>query len=434
MPRTKPSTPEFISKLDWLPEREEATKDIRAKLYSLAVFYGFEFLQTSPIEDPVVFSALAKGGALDDRPVLAAKTKGGKEIILRSSLALSLIRVYMTHKMNDLPHPLKFFSEGGVVFLSSKREEAIGGQRELVLEMIGEEGPVAEAEIVHVFWRGLIESGIKLEELGVRVNATGCSSCRGAFRSSFLSHFRSRAARLCRNCKKHIRRSPTKVLVCEEEKCKIVSGRHPQVLDFLCEACKKHLRVFLEFLDEIPIPYFLDPRFFKEGTGASVLIFEIVVRRKVVFENGEREEETSLVEGGRISRAAEFMTGKKLDVVSGTLNMGACALLLKKTTGDEARDVNAVFFSQLGELAKRKSLVLIELLRQEKIEVRESLGRDSIKSQLKTAEKLGCPIALILGQKEALDSTIIVRETDSGIQETVPQEKLIEFLKRKLNK
>ena len=74
------------------------------------------------------------------------------------------------------------------------------------------------------------------------------------------------------------------------------------------------------------------------------------------------------------------------------------------------------------------------MLRVGGFEVQESLGRDSIKSQLKAAERVGARVALIVGQKEALDGTVIVRELPSGIQETVPQDKLIEFLKKKVKK
>ena len=66
--------------------------------------------------------------------------------------------------------------------------------------------------------------------------------------------------------------------------------------------------------------------------------------------------------------------------------------------------------------------------------MRESLGRDSIKSQFNTAERIGAKVMLVIGQKEALDRTVIVREVDSGIQETIPQEMLVEFLKKKLKK
>ena len=81
-----------------------------------------------------------------------------------------------------------------------------------------------------------------------------------------------------------------------------------------------------------------------------------------------------------------------------------------------------------------RAVKLLEELRRANIQVGESLGRDSLRVQLARADKLGVVYTLILGQKEALDNTIIVREVQSGIQETIPQEKLIEFLKQKLKK
>jgi len=41
---------------------------------------------------------------------------------------------------------------------------------------------------------------------------------------------------------------------------------------------------------------------------------------------------------------------------------------------------------------------------------------------------------LILGQKEVLDETIIIKEMVSGIQETVPLAKVVKELKKRLRK
>ena len=46
--------------------------------------------------------------------------------------------------------------------------------------------------------------------------------------------------------------------------------------------------------------------------------------------------------------------------------------------------------------------------------------------------QVGALYALILGQKEALDGMVILREMSSGMQETIPQDRLVETLRRKL--
>ena len=93
-----------------------------------------------------------------------------------------------------------------------------------------------------------------------------------------------------------------------------------------------------------------------------------------------------------------------------------------------------IFLVQLGSLSKKKCLKLFEDLRKDGLSVAEAFGKDSIKAQLKAADRLGVKISLILGQKEVVDGMIIVREMDSGAQESVPIEKVIKVVREKLKK
>lgn len=435
MAKQRPPSQNPFTKFNRLPPQELVFRRLGAVLEKMAVFYGFERIHLSLLEEPRALLPLVKVGLCDERSPVLGRTRSGVEFALRFSGALSILRAYVTQKMNDLPHPLKIFFDGDSFFLDSLRGKEIHARPEWGLVMIGEEGPIAEAEIVQIVWKALVDAGVKGEDMEIRVNAIGCSECRPVFRSQLGSYLRNRSGRLCKSCKRHLKRMPTRVLGCEEEKCKIVSSHTPQILDFLCDLCKKHLRGFMEFLDEIRAPYFLDSRLFREGSPFSTIIFEFAAL-PAPNESGERKRSASIFgEGGRLSRAGEIVAGKRLDVASATLYLNEVAAIHGRSgTSLFNEEGPKIFLAQLGELAKRKSLGLLEILRKSGIDVRESLGRDSVKSQLKFAEHYGAEVALILGQKEALDNTIIVREVESGIQETLPQEKLIEFLKKKLKR
>lgn len=462
MPKTKtPQTESFFHHLDRLPEKEEAFELLRGSFRKIASFYGFEKISFSVIDDGRAYQPLIKAGLLGERPPVVVKSATGSDVIVRPSASLNLLRAYRSHKMNDFPQPVKVFLEGESFSFSSRTDQAISRRDEETLVMAGEEGPIAEAQIVQVIWNSLIDMGVPIERLGLVVNAIGCNQCSSHFRSSLSSHLRNKVAGMCKNCKRSFKTAPTKILVCEEEKCTIATSHAPQMLDNLCEHCKKHLRGFLEFLDEMGIPYHLDPRRFRTGFWADTLLFEFVYTmakppavapvEKTSEEGSEEiapvpvpEEEPApapvvtskrgltLAEGGRLGRAAELMGAKGLEVASGTLSLDGVEQAIFPPRMVETKP--DVYLAQLGEFARRRSLHVLEILRLAGISVKESLGRDAIKSQLKLAEKFGAPIALILGQKEVIDQTIIVRETDSGIQETVPQEKLVDFLRRRLKK
>jgi len=85
-------------------------------------------------------------------------------------------------------------------------------------------------------------------------------------------------------------------------------------------------------------------------------------------------------------------------------------------------------------LAKRKGLKLFEEFRKAKIPIGESFGRDSLKAQLARADKLGANHALILGQKEALEGSIIIRDMKTGKQKTVKLEKVVTEIRKQLKK
>ncbi len=429
MAKNKSTHLEFLGLFDRLPERERFFIQVEAELSKLSSFYGFEPIATSLVDDSKTQQPLEKAGFFFERSPITSRLPDGSELALRISGALSVVRAYTTHKMNDWPHPLKFHFKGDIFFTTAQNRNP-QTFFEQGLMMIGEEGPIVEAEIIQVLRKVLEKVGVDLAKAELKINAIGCEGCRVTFRSSLMSHIRNKVHRLCKNCKRSLKRSPTRILTCKEEQCRMIAANAPQVLDYLCEVCKKQLRGVLEFLDEAKIPYFLDSKFFREGSWYSSILFEIVETR----EHGGAQTRFVLAEGGRISKAAELLAGKRIDSACGILFADNVQKLLSGGVEGPQGEKPRVFLTQLGELAKRKSLGLIETLRAGGIPVQESLGRDSVKSQLKVAERVGAQIALILGQKEALDNTIIVREIESGIQETVPQEKLVDFLKRKFER
>ncbi len=446
---------DFSAKLDCLPQIEKKIDRTKKILENVSQFYGFKKIRFSPIENPRNFSSLIRSTPGLEKELVALKNKTGESFLINPLPELGLLRAYVSHRMAEWPHPLKFFVETETasahpreLFLPDRTDEEIRldeknlpknpvgifWRPQFYLGIFGENDPIAIAEVLQIVYRSFEELGVK-EGLGVKINSTGCAECHPLFRSQILAYLRSRVSRLCRNCKKNFKTNPEVIFSCHEEKCQTLANNAPAVLDFLCESCKKYLRGLLEFLDESRITYFLDAKFFHGRTLYSNIIFQVVA--DILKNDGEGKEgdveKAVLAEGGHLSRTAETFTGKHLEMAGLAVFLDAAEFFLFQqglSSADESRP--KVFLTQLGDLAKKKSLGLMEMLRRGGIGVREALGKDAIKSQLKVADHIGAEIALILGQKEALDGTIIVRDLDSSIQETVPQEKLVDFLRRKL--
>ena len=70
------------------------------------------------------------------------------------------------------------------------------------------------------------------------------------------------------------------------------------------------------------------------------------------------------------------------------------------------------------------------MLREAKIPVCQSLSKDKLGAQLTSADVQNFPYLLIVGQKEALDKTVLVRYKETRSQAAVPVSELVEYLKK----
>ena len=93
--------------------------------------------------------------------------------------------------------------------------------------------------------------------------------------------------------------------------------------------------------------------------------------------------------------------------------------------------IPAIYFAHLGIEARRKSLAVLESLRRAEIPVYQSLTMERLGQQMTKAQELAVPYVVIMGYKEAMEDTVLVREIATNSQETVPMQELATFLKRR---
>jgi len=112
-------------------------------------------------------------------------------------------------------------------------------------------------KFIQIYYNILKE--LKLNNLIIEINSIGDSLCRPAYRKALASYLRSRASFLCADCKIRIKDNPLRVLDCKNEKCQQIRAQAPQIMDYLCQDCKTHFKEVLEYLEEIGLPYHVNP-------------------------------------------------------------------------------------------------------------------------------------------------------------------------------
>ena len=98
-------------------------------------------------------------------------------------------------------------------------------------------------------------------------------------------------------------------------------------------------------------------------------------------------------------------------------------------TQDSVADI---FVAQIGKDARKSSLKLLNGLWDQGIKAEGCLDKGRISEQLSTANRLKVQYTLIIGQKEAHDETVIIKEMLSGNQEIYPKDKVIKEVTKQL--
>ncbi len=395
------------------------------KAQEVAVYYGFKPIDTPILEHEEVFiRGVGEGTDIIDKEIYTLKTKGGDHLALRPEHTAPLMRAYIEHGMQTLPQPVMFYQYGPIFRHDNPQRGRYRQFWQFDLDCLGNDKSIMDALVIKAGISILEEAGA--ENLSIEINSIGDKECRGAYIKELTSYYRKHINNLSSIDRERLKTNPLRILDSKEEKTKEINENAPDSISFLCPSCKKHFKEVLEYLEEMGIQYNINKNLVRGLSYYTRTVFEVYTENP--------EEGGPLVQiagGGRYDYLAKQLGGKK-DVPAVGFSMGVDRIIGStwyKKLSPRIIKKPKIYFIQLGNEAKLKSLNIIEILRKAHIPIAQALSKDSLGAQLAIAEKLSIPYTLIFGQKEALDGTVIVRNMSNRSQETIKLSKLLEYLK-----
>ncbi len=415
---------------DILPRDGKEWSDIYRKAMDIAEAYGFQYMETPVVEPAQLFiRSIGRGTDVVDKEMYVFEDKDGSKVCLRPEFTASFVRAYIQHGMLNLPQPVKVWTWGPLFRHDRPQAGRYRQFHQFDCETFGEFDPVVDAELISVAYNFLRDLGI---ETTVHINSIGTLEDRQNYIMELVGYLKTKRSYLCEDCKKRLVRNPLRVLDCKEQGCKTVLQDAPQIIDWLSVRSKNFFMSVIEYLDELKVEYTLDSTLVRGLDYYSDTVFEIFAN------NGTEGSQTALGGGGRYDSLMEQMGGRPTPACGFALGMERVLYAIPNVkvgeTGDLVVREPKMFFAQLGDQARRRSLVLIEELRRKGITVDFNLAKGSLKTQLELADKVHATHTIIIGQKEVQDGTAIIRDMDSGIQETIDQKKIYQEVMKKLKK
>lgn len=408
---------------DILPEEQKLFGFVVTTFQRLAAQAGYRPIET-PMVEPAGLFVKSTGADTDivGKEMYAFKDRSDNELALRPEGTPGVVRAYIEHGMASQPQPVKL-SYVGPMFRYDRPQA--GRQRQFWqtgIEVFGESAPSADAQVIVLACRMLKQLGLVNIKLGI--NSIGDTACRPKYRKVLVEYLNDHKKKLCGDCQTRMDKNPLRVLDCKEKGCQAVVAEAPQILNFLCKACHAHFTGVLEYLDDLGVDYELSPHLVRGLDYYNRTVFE--------FMGGREGAQSSLGAGGRYDGLVELMGGQATPAVG--LAMGVERIILEMTENSvpvpEQQPVK-VFVASLGEPARLAAFKLIEQLLDGGVGAAGAVDKDGISGQLARANKLQAPWAVIIGQKEVFDKTVILRDMQSGAQEMIPLEKIVGELQKR---
>ncbi len=383
---------------------------------SIAKHYGFIPLPPVEVEKPDITAAKkfdeSHLAALHPWSVESERFGG----FLEEKIAI--IRNFGEKKWMTLGMPLLAYYEGPLKGNPHLRRQL--ETRTFNLEIIGGGKPIAEAMAIETAFV-ILKDRYPDEELMIEINSIGDKDSMARFARELGNYVRKEIGKLPAAAKQQVKKDMYSIFTLEDEKCQEFVDGAPKPMNYLSEASRTHFADVLDYLESLKLPYEINPKLLGNRSYCTDTIFEI------------KGKQGMLAIGERYNSVARKIWGKK-DMPA----LGIAILMhphfvmrnsVRKVKGKKEAEPK-FFFIQFGDVAKKRCLTIIEDMRKAAIPVHQSLSKDKLSLQLSVAENMRIPYIIMMGQKEAMEESVVVRNMTTRVQETVELRMLVPHLKK----
>ncbi len=387
---------------DLLGEELARFRRVSSVVRSVLERYNFEEILLPVVEYAELFQrSIGEITDIVQKEMFIFKDRKGRLLALRPEGTAGAVRAFLEHKFYAERPYTKLFYEGPMFRYERPQSGRYRQFHQIGAELFGVAEPSADAEIISVVYELLKE--LEIDSV-IEINSLGCKECRPPYREALKEFLAQKEEHLCKDCLGRKDRNPLRVLDCKEKSCKLAVSDAPKMVDYLCDSCKEHYSQLKELLTHINIP-------FRENFN---LVRGLDYYTRTVFEAVSDSLGITVVAGGRYDYLVQELGGPPTPALGFAVGVERLALLLK----DMPKPKELYVVIPFGDVLPY-ALKVAKALRSKGKRVEFSYRRGGLRKQLDFANRLGAKYAVIIGEDEAKEGVVSLKDMDSGEQKKV---------------
>jgi histidyl-tRNA synthetase len=405
---------------DILPGEVELWQKIEQEARALFESFGFREIRIPIMEKTELFKrSIGEDTDIVEKEMYTFADRGGEMVTLRPEATASIVRAYIQHKLYA-PDPARRLYMIGPMFRRERPQKGRYRQfYQIDAEVLGVKSPLADAQLVYILV--LLLERLNVAGAEAHINSLGCHACRPDFRTALQKLLASVGGRLCEDCTRRKGRNPLRVLDCKVPACREALSDAPSVVDYLCAECRRDFDELQAALTSLGVPYIVDKRLVRGLDYYTRATFEI--------QTGELGAQSAVAGGGRYDKLVKELGGPDLPATGFAIGFDRLAEIVGLQAGDY-RPRPDLFLAALGERSRSLAFDWCCRLGREGVRVEMEFGDKSLKSLMKSADRLGAPYVLMIGDKELGEKIALLRDMRTKEQVAVPFDGVVETVKR----
>ncbi len=410
---------------DILPEQTAVWQYIENVARDLCRRYQYNEIRTPIFEHTEVFTrGVGETTDIVQKEMYTFNDRGDRSLTLRPEGTAAVVRSYVENKMFGWANqPVKLFYNGPM--FRYERPQA-GRFRQFVqfgVEALGAADPAIDAEVISLAMNLYKQLG--LNKLTLVINSLGDKESRTNHREALISHFQPHIDEFCSDCQNRLEKNPLRILDCKKDRNHELMKTAPSILDYLNEDSKNYFEKVLKHLNDMEIPYTVDPTLVRGLDYYNHTAFEIMSSAEGFGAI------TTLCGGGRYNGLVEDFGGPETPGIGFALSVERLiAALEAEGITLPIEQQSDLYVVALGEAAKDYSVKLVNEVRQNGFSVDKDYGNRKIKAQFKAADRLNARFVAVLGDDELNNNKITLKNMATGDQQELDLHNFVEEFKR----
>ena len=395
---------------DLLPEQQKYWRYIESKAMELAGEYGFGRIDTPVFEDSDLFiRSVGEGTDIVEKEMYTFDDRGGDSVTLRPEGTAPVCRAYLEHGMHNQPQPVRMYYFCPVFRYERPQAGRFREHHQFGLEVLGDPDPSVDAEVIEFASRFM--GALGLSDINILVNSIGDPECRPAYIERLRDHYSGLKGQLCPDCLTRLDRNPLRLLDCKVATCHALGDEAPRSADHLCQPCQDHWDRLEEYLAAMEITYQVDHRLVRGLDYYTRTVFEVQPR--------DVGGQSTILGGGRYDGLIQELGGRATPGIGFATGMERLTLNLQRGEIEVPEAPSPIYLvANVGAGARPAALKLAADLRRAGVGAVLSSGSRALRGQMRQANALNIPYALILGDDEIERGEVVVRDMRASTQQS----------------